>query len=229
MQTISTFTLRGRIQVRPLYTDFFIDPIKAKTCLVPLPPPPPSSLRKQPTIRDTTLVFPVIDVWGTSAKIRYWWGLGSSSDWSCYKGNLLQPIINATQILVLTRHQFGISAVVSQTSFRGKTGVGVGCFLRLPAPYPLELIFVRKRPPNLVILGGRSGKMFAALTLISYNKFTRFMQSSRTAFCAKKLYKMPILINVFKRGNFLFPISFQVCKNLKYLRHREPTLDRNLW
>ena len=40
MQTISTFTLRGRIQVRPLYTDFFIDPIKAKTCLVPLPPPP---------------------------------------------------------------------------------------------------------------------------------------------------------------------------------------------
>ena len=41
MQTISTFTLRGRIQVRPLYTDFFIDPIKAKTCLVPLPPPPP--------------------------------------------------------------------------------------------------------------------------------------------------------------------------------------------
>ena len=58
MQTVSIFTLRGSIQVRPLYTGFFIDPIKAKTCLVPLP----SSLRKQPTIRDTTLVFPVIDV-----------------------------------------------------------------------------------------------------------------------------------------------------------------------
>ena len=199
----------------------------------PPPPPPPSSLRKQPTIRDTTLVFPVIDVWGTSAKIRYWWGLGSSSDWSCYKRNLLQPIINATQILVLTRHQYGISAVVSQTSFRGKTGVGVGCFLRLPAPYPLELIFVRKRPPNLVILGGRSGKMFAALTLTSYNnrllKFRRFMQSSRTAFWANKLCKMPILISVFKRGNFFFPVSFQVCQNLKYLCHREPTLGRNLW
>ena len=26
------------LQVRPLYTDFFIDPIKAKTCLVPPPP-----------------------------------------------------------------------------------------------------------------------------------------------------------------------------------------------
>ena len=64
------------LQVRPLYTDFFIDPIKAKTCLVP---PHPSSLRKQPTIRDTTLVFPVIDVWGTSSKIPYWWRLGSAS------------------------------------------------------------------------------------------------------------------------------------------------------
>ena len=156
MQTVSIFTLRGSIQVRPLYTGFFIDPIKAKTCLVPLPPHPlPSSLRKQPTIRDTTLVFPVIDIWGASAKILYRWRLGRCFYWSCYKGNLLQPIISATQILVLTRHQYGISAVVSQTSFRGKNSVGVGCFLRLPAPYPLELIFVRKRPPNLVILGGR--------------------------------------------------------------------------
>ena len=145
---------------------------------------------------------------------------------------MLQPIKSATQILVLTRHQYGISAVVSQTSFRGKTGVGVGCFLRLPAPYPLELIFVRIRTPNFVILGGHSGKMIAALTLTSYNNrllnFRRFMQSSRTAFWANKLYKMPILISVFKRGNYFFPVSFQVCQNLKYLRYREATLGRNL-
>ena len=39
--------------------------------------------------------------------------LGSASDWSCRKGNLSQP--------VMTRHQYGISAPVSQTSFSGET------------------------------------------------------------------------------------------------------------
>ena len=142
---------------------------------------------------------------------------------------MLQPIKSATQILVLTRHQYGISAVVSQTSFRGKNSVGVGCFLRLPAPYPLELIFVRIRTPNFVILGGHSGKMIAALTLTSYNnRLLNFRRFSRTAFWANKLYKMPILISVFKRGNYFFPVSFQVCQNLKYLRYREATLGRNL-
>ena len=39
--------------------------------------------------------------------------------------NLLQPIRNATKIWVVTRHQYGISAIVAQTSFRGETSGGV--------------------------------------------------------------------------------------------------------
>ena len=36
-------------------------------------------------------------------------------------GKLLQPIRSTTQIWVVTRHQYGISAVVCLTSFRGET------------------------------------------------------------------------------------------------------------
>ena len=37
---------------------------------------------------------------------------GSASDWSCYVGNLIQPIRTTTKIWVVTRHQYGISALV---------------------------------------------------------------------------------------------------------------------
>ena len=44
--------------------------------------------------------------------------------WSCHKGNLLPPI------WVVTRHQYGISALISQMSFRGETSSGVAkCWL----------------------------------------------------------------------------------------------------
>ena len=49
-------------------------------------------------------------------------------------GNLFQPIRSSTQIWVVTRHQYGTSALVSQTSFGGKPVAAfgnVGCFLRL--------------------------------------------------------------------------------------------------
>ena len=51
--------------------------------------------------------------------------LGSASDWSCRMGNLIQPIRSTTQIWVVTRHQYGISVLVSQTSFCGKTSGAV--------------------------------------------------------------------------------------------------------
>ena len=44
---------------------------------------------------------------------------------SLREGNLLQPIRSTTQIWVVTRHQYGISAVISQTSFPGGTSGGV--------------------------------------------------------------------------------------------------------
>ena len=45
--------------------------------------------------------------------------------WSWHVGNLLQPIRSTSQIWVVTRHQFGISRLVSQTLFRGETSGGV--------------------------------------------------------------------------------------------------------
>ena len=57
---------------------------------------------------------------------RHYPDLGSSaSDWSCRVGNLIQPIRSTTQIWVVTRHQYGISALVSQTSFGGETSGSV--------------------------------------------------------------------------------------------------------
>ena len=45
-------------------------------------------------------------------------------------GNLIQPIRSTTQILVVRRHQYGISALVSQTSFGGGKSGSVANFLR---------------------------------------------------------------------------------------------------
>ena len=51
--------------------------------------------------------------------------LGSASDWSCRARNLIQPIRGTTQIWVVTRHQYGISALVSQMSFGGENNGSV--------------------------------------------------------------------------------------------------------
>ena len=47
--------------------------------------------------------------------IRHYPNLGIASDWSC---RITQP---SKQIWVVTRHQYRISALVSQTSFGGET------------------------------------------------------------------------------------------------------------
>ena len=51
--------------------------------------------------------------------------LVSVSDWSCRVGYLIQPIRSTSQIWVVPRHQYGISALVSQTSFGGETSGSV--------------------------------------------------------------------------------------------------------
>ena len=56
---------------------------------------------------------------------RHYPDRGNVSDWSCLVGNLLQLIRGATQIWVVMRSQYGISALVSPTSFRGETSGGV--------------------------------------------------------------------------------------------------------
>ena len=51
--------------------------------------------------------------------------LGSATDWPCRVGNLIQPIRSPTQICVVTRHHYGISALVSLPSFGEETRVRV--------------------------------------------------------------------------------------------------------
>ena len=65
---------------------------------------------------------------------RHFQDLGSAPDWSCLVRNLLQPIRSTNHIWVVTSYQYGTSALVSQTSFRGETSgcvTNFGCFLRL--------------------------------------------------------------------------------------------------
>ena len=75
------------------------------------------------------------DVWperrNSMLMARHYQDLGTDSDWSCCVWNLLQQIRSTTQIWVVRRHQCGISALVSQTSFHGKPLVesrNVVCF-----------------------------------------------------------------------------------------------------
>ena len=69
------------------------------------------------------------DVWperrNSIPMARHYQDLSTDSDWSCRVWNLLQPIRSTTQIWVVRRHQYGISALISQTSFRGETVGGV--------------------------------------------------------------------------------------------------------
>ena len=57
--------------------------------------------------------------------------------------NLLPPIRGTTQIWVVTRHHYGISALVSQTSFSGNpvvASLNVDCFRRLLSRFPDSLL-----------------------------------------------------------------------------------------
>ena len=51
--------------------------------------------------------------------------LNSASDWLKQISHVARPIKSTIQIWVVTHHQYGISALVSQTSFGGKTSGNV--------------------------------------------------------------------------------------------------------
>ena len=74
-------------------------------------------------------VSPWNEVWETSAEIPYWWCVttqwGSALDWLKQISQVAQPIRSSTRIWVVTRHQYGISALVSQTSFHGEIVGGI--------------------------------------------------------------------------------------------------------
>ena len=89
-----------------------------------------ASLRKQTTFRDATDGFPAKQRLRNERRnsmlmTRHYPDLGNAFDWSCRVGHLLQPIKSTIQIWVVTRHQCGISALISQTLFCRETSGGV--------------------------------------------------------------------------------------------------------
>ena len=73
------------------------------------------------------LVSPLNDVWETSAKIPYWWRVTTQIwvvlliSWIKFS-HAARPILSTTQLWRVTRLRYGISALVSQTSFGGGGG-----------------------------------------------------------------------------------------------------------
>ena len=92
-----------------------------------------ASLRKQPIFHDNTTGFLTKSRLKNESTVRrnsilmmrHYPDLCSASDWLCRERNFLQPIGSTTQTWVVTRHQYGVSALVSQTSFSGETSGGV--------------------------------------------------------------------------------------------------------
>ena len=92
-----------------------------------------NSLRKLPTFGDATTGFPT--KWrlrnerrNSILMRRHFPDLGSASDWLSKISHAARPFRSTAraQIWVVTRHQYGISALVSQTSFGGETSAVVG-------------------------------------------------------------------------------------------------------
>ena len=84
------------------------------------------------------VVYARHDVWETSAKIPYWWRVTTQiwgvllTGWSRFPTNKKHHPDPGSR--VVARHQYGISVLVSHTSFCGKppeTSRSVRCFLRL--------------------------------------------------------------------------------------------------
>ena len=94
----------------------------------------PYSLRKQPTFYDATTGSPA--KWRLRNErrnpilmTRHYPDLGGASDWLKQISHAARPIRSTTQIWVI-RHQYEISALISQTSFRrGISGSVVKCRL----------------------------------------------------------------------------------------------------
>ena len=58
---------------------------------------------------------------------RHYPDLGNASDWLKQISQAARPIRSSAQVWVVTRHQtkYGVSVLVSQTSFRGETSGGI--------------------------------------------------------------------------------------------------------
>ena len=102
------------------------------------------SLRKQPTFGDSTTGFPAKWRLRNEGKksilmTRHYPDLGNAFYWLNQISHATRPIRSATQFWVM-RHQYGISALVSQTSFGEETsGTVAKCRLFSQALYDRHL------------------------------------------------------------------------------------------
>ena len=95
--------------------------------------------KKQSTFGDATTGFPTKRCLRNERRksilmTRHYPDLGIASDWLNQISHAVRSIRSTTQNWVVTRHQYGIFALVSQTYLAGKPVVAspnVGCFLRL--------------------------------------------------------------------------------------------------
>ena len=148
--------------------------------------------------------------------MRHYPGLDSASDhrlldWSCRMGYLLQPIRSTTQVWEVARYQNGISALVSQTSFRGKTSGGVAkC--RLFSQATLYLCCCRRlcrlKPcPHL----GRKTQVLATPFGLSRD-FFGFSKQSEVRWCCRGIpapnTNIPYLTSVFVLYHLLLSGNF---------------------
>ena len=92
----------------------------------------PTSPRKQLTFRNATTCPPPTskrrlrnEHRNSILMTRHYLDLGSASDWLKQISHAARPIRSTTQIWVVTRHQYGISALIPQTTFSGETSGGV--------------------------------------------------------------------------------------------------------
>ena len=103
-----------------------------------------SSLRKQSTFGDATTGFPA--KWRLRNErrnfilmTRHYPSLCSASDWLNQISHVAWPIRSTTQIWVVTHHQYGISAFVSQTPFDREKSDGIAkCTVQARAMWTIE-------------------------------------------------------------------------------------------
>ena len=132
-------------------------------------------MTKQPTFHATSAKWGLRKECRNSILItRHYPDLGSASDWLNQISQAAQQIRRTNQIWVVTRHQYGISVLVSQTSFRGRR---VKCRLFSQAK--------KKRGPNLFHL--RPGLHAAAtksdfFVCVVKNRVWRFFAFNRCDF-----------------------------------------------
>ena len=91
------------------------------------------------------------DVWATTAEILHWrcvttqiwvvlWLVGANFSSS-------QPIRSTTQIWVVTRHQYGISEVVSRTPFRRETRSSIAECRKMNKRYVFPFFLIKAKRP----------------------------------------------------------------------------------